>query len=135
MSETSEERGDRLFLYVALGVLALVVACWPLARALDRSVDRTRPLFHDREVMAWLQHQEVRDGGSPVAITVREDEEVEIGGETFTPSTGVTVEVTVDEDGKFCVRASNDHGDATSWTCPDEENPPRDPEASYVPPV
>lgn len=103
-------------------------AATPLAMAVDSRVDRTRPMYHDREAMAWLQYQSVAITGQAVPLELSGAESVELAGEEFTPSDGVMVEVSAEDPVRPCVRASNEHGDVTEWSCLDPEDPPVDPD-------
>lgn len=110
------------------GIALFFAASVPLVVALDTRVDRTRPMHDDRREMLWLQYQAVLTTGQSVPVELSSDESVEIAGETFTPSAGVSIDVRADEAARACVRASNEHGDVTEWTCLDPDDPPADPD-------
>lgn len=113
---------------VLAGIALLFAAATPLVLALDSRIDRTRPMHHDRVEMLWLQHLAVQTTGGSVPVELSDDESVELAGETFTPSAGVSVEVRADEPTRPCVRTSNEHGDVTEWVCLDPAAPPADPD-------
>ena len=112
---------------VFLGVsLALVGACLPFARMLDAQIDRQRPMYSDVQVMAWLQHVHLSTGGEVVPLSLSNGSSTKLGGTTFTPTSGVSIEVRRDGAG-YCVIGSNQSGDTTRWQCYDAANPPMAP--------
>lgn len=122
-------RGDREpllekgFLIVLGAVLLLTLALIPAAQRLDADVDGQRPLYDDVLAMAVLQYREVRDSGQPLPLTVGSEESVQVGGDTFTPADGITVEVRDDDPG-YCVRAADEDGHETDWQCYDGREDP-----------
>ncbi|HEX4976260.1 MAG TPA: hypothetical protein VFV40_00200 [Nocardioides sp.] len=104
---------------LALGaVLLLIAVLLPLAQRLDAGVDVRRPLYEDVMEVAAMEYLAVKSDGHPTAVTVGPHETVEIGGESFTPTEGVTVEVRRDGIG-YCVRAGDEDGRQTGWQCYD----------------
>ena len=118
---------DRRPHLVTAGVMLLTAGCLPLAQHLDSSADRTRPMYADLAEMEWLQYQTLLQTGAAVPLKVADGQEVELAGEVFTASPGVTVTVRTPHPGDYCVRVRNDQGDVSRWHCLDEERPPADP--------
>ena len=127
---TSTSRPEWLTASVAvwIGTALLFALAFPVAVALDSVLDRARPMYDDRAEMLWLQSRSVLTTGRSVPLEVSAGESVEVAGETFTPSPGVTVEVRADEPTLPCVRARNEYGDLTEWACLDPDSPPVDPD-------
>jgi hypothetical protein len=130
--ETTRSKGPLLLL---VGVLVVLAALLPLAMMLDRELDHERLMYSDRQDVAWLEHLAVAAGLEPVTGTVTAGETLVFGEEEFTPSEGVTVEVRREDgegpDGEvlpgYCVRSSNEDGEATPWLCHDSTHPPAKP--------
>jgi hypothetical protein len=123
------EKTDKAFFGIAIGVVVLTAACFPLVQRLDDQTDRMRLMYDDRESMVWLQYQSVTATGRAVAVELSDGDSARIAGEVFRPSAGVTVVVRAPEAGSYCVQVSNQYGDVSRWACLDEESPPRDPDA------
>ena len=113
---------------VWIGTAVLFALAFPAAVALDSALDRVKPMYADRTDMLWLQSQSVQVTGQSVPGELSDGESVEVAGETFTASPGVTVEVRADEPTLPCVRVRNVHGDVSEWACLDPEDPPVDPD-------
>ncbi len=112
---------------VVIVVFLALCACIPLTQAIDHSIDRKRAMYDDLAVMQWLQYQEVVNTGSAIPLRLSNDRSMSVAGTEFTPAAGVTVVVRSSEPDTYCVRATNDDGDATRWACLDKENPPANP--------
>lgn len=117
------ERADRGYVIAMAAALAFVLLCIPLAMKLDSVTDRQRQMYEDQTTLAWLQYKHIAEDGAPVTVEPTSGR-VEIGGRSFHPAHGVTVEAKV-EGSDYCVRAANDHGDTTSWLCDDGSKDPR----------
>lgn len=101
----------------AVAVVVLLVLLGLLAAAVDRPVDRDRPMWKNAMTMAEIQHALLRNGspGEELELT-HADGEVEVGERKFTAAEGVTVVVEEREPGVLCVQASS--GDErTAWVC------------------
>lgn len=119
--------GEKGFLLVLAGAIAVVVALLPFARVLDDHVDRQRPMYRDVATMAWLQYRHIKETGDALPLELEEGQGVAVGGRQFTPSSGVSVQVRATKDG-YCVRGRNNHGDVTAWQCGDGATDPSSPE-------
>lgn len=117
------ERTDRGYVITMAVALAFVLVCIPLAMKLDSLTDRQRAMYEDQKTLAFLQYKVIAADGSPVTVKPTSGRVV-VGGGSFHPSYGVTVEAKV-EGADYCVRASNEHGDTTSWLCDDGSKNPR----------
>ena len=127
----SSERGRRATdpaIAIMLGVALLLAALVPLVLRLDAELDRSRPMYDDRVRMEWLQYKSVVGSGRAVPGTVSGEQSLDVAGEKFRASAGVTVEVQATDPKRPCVRASNDDGDVTAWACLDADDPPKDPD-------
>lgn len=104
-----------------VAVVVVLVLLGFLAAALDRPVDRERPMWKNAMTMAEIQHALLQNGspGQELELT-HADGEVEIGERKFTAADGVTVVVEEREPGVFCVQGSED-GRHTGWVCADEK--------------
>jgi len=134
-SRTSPNARSRRPGPVALGLLAvaaLFAVLTPVVLEVDSRVDRTRAMYDDRSRMEWLQYQSVLSAGRAEPLELAPGESVELAGESFTSSAGVAVEVRADAPDRPCVRASNEHGDVTAWSCLDLDEPPADPDLEVV---
>jgi hypothetical protein len=130
---TALSEGDRAFVAIAVGALALVAACLPAAQRLDDATDRQRPMYDDRATMEWLQYRSLTTTGRVVPLELDNGASAQVAGEEFAPSEGVTVGVRVPEPDSHCVQVSNQDGDVSDWACVDPDKPPCDPEAQLNP--
>lgn len=114
---------DRSFYLLIAGVILALVAVYPLARLADRRFAREGPMYHDIRIVQQLEYRHHRQTGEGLAFTADDGTVVAIAGRDYTPSDGVTVEVTVD-DGGYCIEAANQHGDVAERVCrPYDEDP------------
>jgi hypothetical protein len=124
----TDREGDAAFVLIVLAVVAPLLALLPVARNVDESIDRQRPMYEDLARVEWLEYQALLDTGSAVPVDVGGGETVVIGDEEFRPSSGVQVVVEVSSPDQFCAQAVNEHGDRSSRWCYDPADPPADPE-------
>lgn len=118
VNDRPDAAGDRLPLYLTIGVFVLLLACLPLARMIDSSHDEDRPLYQDMLAMQTMQAQLVANKERPVEVSVSDGETVEVGkNKTFTVSSGVTIEVRVVDHDSFCVSGHNDLGATSPERC------------------
>ena len=82
---------------VWIATALLFALAFPVAVALDSVLDRVKPMYADRAEMLWLQSQNVQVTGQSVPVELSPGESVEVAGESFTASPGVTVEVRADQ--------------------------------------
>ena len=102
---------------ITIGAFVVLLACLPLARMLDASLDDDRPVFQDVLLMQTYQVANIANDGRPVEATVSDGESVEVGSHTFVASPGVTVVVRATGKNSFCVSASNDDGVKSQERC------------------
>jgi hypothetical protein len=113
---------------VWIATALLFALAFPVAVLLDSVLDRVKPMYADRAEMLWLQSQNVKVTGQAVPVELSPGESVEVGGESFTASPGVTVQVRADRPKLPCVRVHDAHGDVSEWVCLDPDKPPVDPD-------
>jgi len=103
-----------------------VVALLPVGMFLDEQMDRKRPMYDDVHAVHVLEYEQTKQTGHGVAVVLHDDERATIGGRSFSPSRGTTIEVRLTDDG-YCIQGRNRHGDVTQWRCGDgEHNPDQD---------
>lgn len=113
---------NKQFVFAMALLVAVLLACVPLARSWDEHLDQSRRLYQDREQMAEAQYAANLRGAKPEALTVSSGESVTIGDTTFSPSPGNWVEVKP-RDGGYCVQAGSEDQD-TGWRCwENDQNP------------
>lgn len=117
MNQRFSNPGDRLPLFITIGVFVLMLACLPIVSMMDADHDEDRPAYQDMLRMENLQRSLVANKERPVAATVTGGQSVKIGPDTFTSSAGVTVVVRVVDKNSFCVSASNDLGAKAKERC------------------
>lgn len=117
MNQRANAPGDRLPLLISIGVFVVMLACLPVAMMLDDGIDRDRPMYQDMLRMQGLQGQQVASGAAPVAVEVADGEAVEVAGQEFIASPGVTVVVRVVDADSYCIRVRNDRGQESSERC------------------
>jgi hypothetical protein len=114
-------------LAVLAAAVVLLVALFPVARHVDETTDRQRPMYEDLARVEWLQYQAMQSTGSAVPLDVEDGETVTIGEAEFRASPGVRVVVEVPGPDQFCAVVSNRFGDESARSCFDPEAPPSDP--------
>lgn len=117
MNQRASTPGERIPLLITIGVFVVMLACVPVAWALDRGLDEDRPMYVDMLRMQNMQTGLIANKERPVEATVSDGGTVEIGAHKFTASAGVTVVVRVVDKNSFCVRASNDQGLESEERC------------------
>lgn len=117
MNQRLKNPGDRLPLFITIGIFVVMLACLPIVSMMDASHDEDRPTYQDMLRMENLQRLLVANKERPVATTVTGGESVDIGPDTFKSSPGVTVVVRVVDKDSFCVSASNDRGVEAKERC------------------
>ena len=120
---------------IVVGVLVFFAIATPMALRADDRLDRARPMYDDRDQMVWLQYQSVVKTGRAVPGTASTKNPMVVADKTFSPATGVVVDVKADKADAPCVRARNDEGDVTEWACVDRASPPADPNPEPVDPL
>ncbi len=110
MNQRASISGDRLPLFITIGIFVLMLLCLPLVLNLARDLDDDRPMYQDMQLMLSYQAAHIANEGRPVETTVSDGESVTVGANEFTASPGVTVVVRATDKDSFCVSASNDHG-------------------------
>ena len=118
---------------IVVVVLVFFAIATPMALRADDRLDRARPMYDDRDEMVWLQYQSVVKTGRAVPGTASSKNPMVVADKKFYPATGVVVDVSADN--APCVRARNDEGDVTDWTCVDRTSPPADPNPEPVDPI
>jgi hypothetical protein len=104
----------------------LAVAMLPVLMFLDEQMDRKRPMYDDVHAVHVLEYEQMKQTGRGTAVMLRDDERATIGGRSFSPSRGTTIEVRLTDDG-YCIQGRNRHGDVTQWRCGDgRQNPDLD---------
>lgn len=117
MNQRLSTPGDRLPLFITIGVFVVMLACLPLVFMMDADHDEDRPMYQDMLRMENMQNALVANDQRPVPATVSDGESVTVGAKDFVASAGVTVVVRATDKNSFCVSASNDLGMTVEEQC------------------
>ena len=117
MNQRATTTGDRLPLFITIGVFIVLLACLPLVRMLDANIDEDRPMFQDMLRMQTFQALHIANDGRPVEATVTDGEKIDVGAKEFIASPGVTIVVRATGKTSYCVSASNDLGAKAAERC------------------